>query len=160
MVTKQKLNCFRSNGQNEDGLTLIELLVALNVMVGCVFFFSLALTQIQSVQATISEDRQIEWHLFLNQMEYELRDKVLVSKTASTLNVKQIKDGVIQNDSISYNLYNDMYRRTVNRTGHQPLLTKLKTLKVQHDHTLLRIEVTFQNDESYSARLKLEGLNE
>lgn len=160
MEAKRKLNCSLLYGQSEDGLTLIEMLVVLNVMMGCILFFSLALSQINSVRASINDDRQIEWHLFLNQMEYELRDKVLVNVTSTAINVKQIKDGMVQNDSISYNLFNNMYRRTVNRSGHQPMLTKLKTVKVQQENNQITFDVTFENDESYTARFKVEVLNE
>lgn len=136
------------------------MLVALNVMMGCVLFFSLALSQIQSLRSHIEDDRQIEWHLFLNQMEYDLRDKVLVDVRSNAINVKQVKDGVIQTDSISYNHYNNMYRRTVNRSGHHPLLTKIKIIKVQQVEDFVQINVTFENNEAYQAKLKVEVLNE
>lgn len=160
METDQKLKYSLSSGKNEDAVTLIETLIALNVLMGCVLFFSLALTQIQAVRTTLNDERQIEWHLFLNQLEYDLRDKGLVSHSSQSINVKQINEGVVQSDVISYSLSNTMIRRTVSSKGHQPMLTKVKSLNVGRKDDQLLLKVVFENNESYSARVKVAVLDE
>ncbi|MCC5894602.1 MAG: ComGF family competence protein [Alkalibacterium sp.] len=160
METRRKLKYALSSGQSEEGLTLIEMLVALNVIMGCVFFFSLALSQIQSVRASISDDRQIEWHLFLNMLEHDLRDTVLKDVWSTGFSVTKVEKGILLNKSVSYDVHKKIYRRVVNGEGHQPVLTKVKAFKVQQNNNQIQLDVTFENDESYNAWIKVEVLNE
>lgn len=73
--------------RNEEGFTLIEALLSLLVTSLIVFFFSIGIMQTQAFkdkiisdstminhdQNIVSGDRQIEWHLFINQLEYFLQ---------------------------------------------------------------------------------------
>lgn len=73
--------------QNEEGFTLIEALLSLVVTSFIVLFLTIGIMQTQVFkekiisdsmmishdQNIVSGDRQIEWHLFINQLEYFLQ---------------------------------------------------------------------------------------
>ena len=75
------------NFQNEDGFTLIEALLSLAITSFVLLFFTIGITQTKVIKNKIisdslmishdkniiSGDPQIEWHLFLNQLEYFLQ---------------------------------------------------------------------------------------
>ena len=72
------------NFQNENGFTLVEVLLSLFVTTAIIFFLSTGLIQSRVIKKelvtdstsinqnadTVSGQRQIEWHLFLNQLEF------------------------------------------------------------------------------------------
>lgn len=76
------------NFQNEKGFTLVEALLSLFVTTAIIFFLSTGLIQSRVIKKelvtdstsinqnadTVSGERQIEWHLFLNQLEFYLEN--------------------------------------------------------------------------------------
>ena len=73
----------------EEGFTLLEVLLTLSIISLCVLLFSMAITQIKTVRASIKDDRQIEWHLFLNSMEYDLIGSEFIEVTNTNLSVSK-----------------------------------------------------------------------
>ncbi|WP_034302676.1 competence type IV pilus minor pilin ComGF [Alkalibacterium sp. AK22] len=140
--------------RNDRGFTLIEVLIALTVMAGSVLLFSLALSQISYGRDRVNDDRQIEWHLFLNQLEYDLQDKTFLDSHASRFRLEKVEEGRTK-DIYSYSLYQNMLRRNVNGLGHQPMLMRIQSLNVSQAHEKLVLTVVFDNEETYTANIKV-----
>ncbi|GAB2492338.1 competence type IV pilus minor pilin ComGF [Alkalibacterium psychrotolerans] len=153
---RKKWKFRRSAGRSDEGFTLIELLVTLSVTSISVLLFSAALTQLITLRNHTHDDRQIEWHLFLNQLEYDMKDNVLRDVVANRIRMWEVTDGVVQSDVIAYNLNtNKRYVRTRNGTGQQLMLLKIESMSLKRDGNRIDIHVTFQNGEAYSGRIKV-----
>lgn len=153
---KRKWKSNQSAGRSEEGFTLIELLVTLSVTSVSVLLFSAALTQLITVRNQTNDDRQIEWHLFLNQLEYDMQDTVLMDVVSNRIRMREVKDGEIQSDVIAYNLNtNKRYVRTRNGAGQQLMLMQIEAMSLKRIGNQIQISVTFQNGETYSGRIKV-----
>lgn len=153
---KRKWKSNQSAGRSEEGFTLIELLVTLSVTSVSVLLFSAALTQLITVRNQTNDDRQIEWHLFLNQLEYDMHDTVLMDVVSNRIRMREVKDGEIQSDVIAYNLNtNKRYVRTRNGAGQQLMLMQIEAMSLKRIGNQIQISVTFQNGETYSGRIKV-----
>lgn len=153
---KRKWRFSPSAGRNEQGFTLLELLVTLSVTSISVLLFSAALTQLSAVRNRTNDDRQIEWHLFLNQLEYDMKDNVLRDVVSNRIRMWEVVDGEVQNNTIAYNLNsNNRYVRTRNGAGQQLMLMKIERLSLSRTGDQIQIRVVFQNGERYSARIKV-----
>jgi competence protein ComGF len=62
---------------------LIESVVSLYILVLVVSLISFTASQYQTIRKQTFLDRQLEWHLFLNQFEYETKELVLKDVTPS-----------------------------------------------------------------------------
>ncbi|WP_410262759.1 prepilin-type N-terminal cleavage/methylation domain-containing protein, partial [Alkalibacterium sp.] len=47
--------------KQEQGFSLLEVIITLSIISSCVLLFSLAISQIGSTRAAVKDDRQIEW---------------------------------------------------------------------------------------------------
>ncbi|MFC6463833.1 competence type IV pilus minor pilin ComGF [Marinilactibacillus sp. GCM10026970] len=140
----------QSIGSHEKGFTLIEVLLSLSIVSLCVVLLSFFTSQSKSLQDRINTDRQLEWHLFLNQTEYELEGSTRVSVDSDNLSVeKENKQG--HKETIKYQKYLSLLRRQVGGEGHQPMLTDLKSLQFKTKENKVTITVKFNNEETYSA---------
>lgn len=145
------------NGSNkEDGFTLLEVLFTLTLISLCVFLFSMAISQIKTVRANVKDDRQIEWHLFLNQMENDIRGTEFLNVTEKRLTVVKFNVSKDASERITYERFGSMIRRRVGGDGHQPMLTQVST----SEFTLLtknkvKLTVTFDNGEKFTAYVKV-----
>lgn len=75
--------------KSDKGFSLIEVLITLGILSSCVLLLTFAISQIQTTRSLIKDERQIEWHLFINQLEHELRDSEEVYATKSELTLKK-----------------------------------------------------------------------
>ena len=142
----------QSIGSHEEGFTLIEVLLSLSIVSLCVVLLSFFTSQSKSLQERINTDRQIEWHLFLNQVEYELEGSYKISVNLDNMSVeKETKQG--HKETIKYQKYLSLLRRQVGGEGHQPILTDLKSLQFKTKEDKVVITVQFNNEETYSAVL-------
>ena len=73
-----------------QGFTLLESVVSLYVLVLCVSLIGFTASQYQTIRKQTFLDRQLEWHLFLNQFEYEIKDLVLLSPEDSEILFKEL----------------------------------------------------------------------
>ncbi|GEN51291.1 competence type IV pilus minor pilin ComGF [Alkalibacterium pelagium] len=145
----------QSSGKNDQGLTLIECLISIQVISSMVLLFSFALSQFAALERQVNDDRQIEWHLFLNYLEQDLRDKVVTDVKGETITFKKVVDGVVLDEPMTYNRYKNLYRRSVRGLGHHPVLMKVSQLSVEKKSDQLILKVTFDNQESYKGMLKV-----
>jgi competence protein ComGF len=120
-----------------------------------VLLFSFALSQFAALERQVNDDRQIEWHLFLNYLEQDLRDKVVTDVKGETITFKKVVDGVVLDEPMTYNRYKNLYRRSVRGLGHHPVLMKVSQLSVEKKSDQLILKVTFDNQESYKGMLKV-----
>ncbi len=129
-------------------------MVSVSVISMCLLLVSFFGGQIIQIQDRVKMDRQIEWHLFLNQLEYELTDSTLEGLYEDSLVVEKMqKDGKIK--KVSYERYQSLIRRRVGGEGHQPMLTKIRRLVLKPDGQQIRLEATFLNNERYVAFLTM-----
>lgn len=140
---------------NPKGFTLIEAVAALFIFTLCLSLFSVAAKQLSSIQDAQLSDRQLEWHLFLNQFEFDLKESQLkeVQSEKITFNRPVPKtDGV---EIVSYERRLQKLLRKVGNEGYQPMLMKLKEVYFHLDQSFLTIKVEFINGESYQSQIDL-----
>lgn len=158
-MKKKVWKSYRSFGQNEDGFTLLEVLLAVSVTSISVLLLSFFVDQSVRLEQEVESDRQIEWHLFLNQVEYDLKESTLVDFGAEGFVVKRPKiDGTIE--KVTYERYFRLFRRRVGGEGHQPILTQIETFQLEKTDDQLWLTVLFQNGETYTARLRISEMTE
>ncbi|GEK91355.1 competence type IV pilus minor pilin ComGF [Alkalibacterium kapii] len=145
--------------KNDKGFSLLEVIITLSVLSSCVLLLSFAISQIQTSRSLIKDERQIEWHLFINQLEYELRESETVRTTKSELTLIKTDPSDQLKKTITYNRRFSIIRRQVDSQGHQPILLEVKSIEFGLLDEKLTIEVIFQNDETYQAafRVRMNG---
>lgn len=112
----------------------------------------MAVKQIEVVQRVQESDRQLEWHLFLNQFEYDIQDFKLKHVTSSTATF--IKNPV-SGEEVAYARDKQKLLRKVGDKGHQPMLMKLRKLTFSLKGTFLVIQAEFLNGEKFQAHVSL-----
>lgn len=144
---------------NEEGYTLLEVLVTLSITSICLFLFSIAITQIKTVRTTVKDDRQIEWHLFLNTMEYDLIDTEFIEVKNTSLSFDKYNEKTKGMARLTYRVgRNEIVRSFSN--GNEPILTELSKAEYEmYSTNRVRLKVTFNNGEDYTAYIKVnEGI--
>ena len=106
---------------------MIESIVALFILVLVVSLISFTANQYQSIRKLTFLDRQLEWHLFLSQFEYETRDLVLKDVTPSKVTFEeQDASGKVKRMMIyQKDLNKTNFIKTTESGGYQPLLMKV-----------------------------------
>lgn len=158
-MKKKDWKSYQSFGQNEAGFTLLEVLLAVSVTSISVLLLSFFVDQSVRLKQEVKSDRQIEWHLFLNQVEYDLKESTLVNVGTEGFVVKRPNDDGI-NEKITYERYYRLFRRRVGDEGHQPILTQIETIQLEKTDDQLWVTVLFQNGETYTARLRISEMSE
>lgn len=142
----------------EEGFTLLEVLFTLTLISLCVFLFSMAISQTKTVRANVKDDRQIEWHLFLSQMENDIRGTEFSNLNERRLTVLKFNVEKNTSERISYERFGSMIRRRVGGDGHQPMLTQVSTSEfILLTKNNVKLTVTFDNGEKFTAYVKVNG---
>lgn len=152
-----KSSLFKRPVLDQKGFTLIEALAALFILALCVSLLSFATTQYQTIRKQTFEDRQLEWHMFLNQFEYNIEKLVFVSAKPSELQFKLLDEKGKFKEMIYYERHFEVLRRRTESGGHQPMLMKVKSINFVQNNSFLEITVTFLNQETYHAQLSIEN---
>ncbi|SEL71650.1 competence protein ComGF [Alkalibacterium putridalgicola] len=139
----------------DDGFSLLEVIITLSILSSCVLLFSFAISQIQTTRSQIKDERQIEWHLFINQLEYELQDSgnVTASRNKVSFDIYDPEDQRIK--TVSYERYFQIIRRQVGSLGHQPILLEVSAAEFSLLEETLTIQVECNNGEEYSAKFRV-----
>lgn len=139
----------------DDGFSLLEVIITLSILSSCVLLFSFAISQIQTTRSHIKDERQIEWHLFINQLEYELQDSrnVTTSRNKVSFDIYDPEDQRIK--TVSYERYFQIIRRQVGSLGHQPILLEVSSAEFSLLEETLTIQVEFNNGEEYNAKFRV-----
>lgn len=158
---------------NESGFTLLEALIAMMLSSIIVLFLGSNLQQLNKINELVIADaqfvltakskvkgsRQIEWHMFLNQLERYLENTELVSSTTQSIIVNEEKAGHTDYTRTKYGRsetgYRSFYRSKNN--GHNAMLTEVQSFRIEVDGQWLLLNFSFQNDEEYKGRIWIES---
>lgn len=150
---------FKSKLKNEGGFTLLETLVALSISSLCFLLLSIGILQTRAIREEIENDKQIEWHLFINQLEHYFQDSELISVSRDELIVKEMNQNTGELETATYLRPYSNRRVLIRRVnnGNQRVLSQVNWVRFSMNEDVLEIEGYFQNDEVYNARLKIES---
>jgi len=137
--------------KSDKGFSLLEVMITLSVLSSCVLLFSFAISQIQTTRARVKDERQIEWHLFVNQLEYELSESERVTATKNKLTVEKFDPVDQVARAVTYERYFKIIRRQVGSLGHQPILMEVSAVAFSLSDERLSVTVDFENGETYHA---------
>ncbi|MDZ7834857.1 MAG: competence type IV pilus minor pilin ComGF [Alkalibacterium sp.] len=112
----------------DKGFSLLEVIIALSIVSSCVLLFSFAISQVQTARASVKDDRQIEWHLFINQLENDLHDSREVIAGKDGLTFEKFSEKNAKWERIKYEQYYKTIRRRVDSAGHQPMLLEVSSV--------------------------------
>lgn len=122
------------------GFTLLESLVALLMLSGLLLLFSGLLRHIDKMEQSLSDYHQLEWEIFLVQLDNELAD---VSYVAT--NQREIVTKVIESEKTVDLIIKKDKQRIVKKQngGYQPLLTGVREFVCQEKDQGVDFVVTF-----------------
>ncbi|WP_413488191.1 competence type IV pilus minor pilin ComGF [Carnobacterium divergens] len=148
-LTFLKKKCyFTQTLTNQKGFTLIETLCALFILVLSISLLSISVSQFQLIRRQTFQDRQLEWHLFLNQLEKEWQNQIVIKVTPENIQTENAKGRISY-----YENYQKMVRKRTSKGGHQPLLVKVERLTFQKKAHSIVLDVQFKNQERYRNQL-------
>lgn len=119
---------------NENGFTLIELMITLMVLLALVTV--LPSLMIASVKSTGADHQNEEAQLFYVFLAREIRGATSLSTNGKNL-ILMKNNG----EMILYEKYNGLIRRRVNGTGHEVMLQGIKTVEVTIAEQRVVVEV-------------------
>lgn len=161
---------------NESGFTLLESLIALLVSSVILLFLHSTILQLRKMNELVIEDaqtvsssaskvtgsRQIEWHLFLAQLEYYLEDTELLEYNSQELIVNEREKEenhlkrIVYGQALTGN--QNFYRR--NNNGYNEMLTDILSYQIKVLDDCLHLSFTFRNQEEYKGRIWVESWKE
>lgn len=159
---------------NEAGFILLESLLALMLSSVTLLVLTATVSQLQQMRDLIIQDaqtvptaksiiygsRQVEWHLFLTQLENYLQGTKLQRYNSYEITVSEIIDGKEQNvrygQALSGNL--NFYRR--NNNGYNELLTNITKMQLDVSGDCFNLACEFQNGEHYEGSIWINGWQE
>lgn len=137
--------------RSEQGFTLLETVIALFVTVLSFLLLSVGYRHFSFHQQMLQHEKQSEFHLFLFQWQQDLMGAEVLSHTATSLKVKD----PTSNQEILYEKAAQVFRRRVSSSGHQPLLTGIREMKIERTQKTLKLGVHFMNGEYHAAEIIL-----
>lgn len=157
--------------KNEAGFTLIEMLTSLMISsviilllvagINQAFFLHSEMIVSTKMQRknTYVGDRQIEWHLFLNQIESHLQDSRYIAVGKSEIHVEEWEEESNKHSRVIYRSpgTNLSQLSRIRNNGNQIMLTGITAKEFSRDNKWLNMEVTFQNGEHYTASIYVES---
>lgn len=152
--------------KDDDGFTLLETLISLLISTFVIMLLTGGLLNIVSIRDTMAKnaqtsnksniitgDRQVEWHIFLNQMENYLQDSYEPEVTGSNIYVKEpLIDGGVQNVIYRTDANSINFSRRLS-SGYHRLLTGITKLHFTREGGWLIADVTFENGDTFSGRI-------
>jgi competence protein ComGF len=120
---------------NENGFTLLEMLLSLSVFLILASFFPVMTKILLQEQHLDNRIQRMEWEVFSAQVKKEIR--VSKKMTISNQLVLLEKDGQI----ISYEKYGTNIRRRVDYKGHEILLQKVQSFRFEKLKNGVRVYV-------------------
>lgn len=151
MLNKMKL-------KNNHGFTLFESLLALLVNTLILLLLGLTFQTLQGFQKNIHQDKNIEWHLFLNQVENDVSNKKLSLRTKQQLDFIEDKT----ESKIKYEWKKNEIIRKKNDSGYVPMLTKIREVTYQDsvNKTAVDMEIHFSNGQILKGMIPIEKKEE
>lgn len=132
----------------------METIFSLAVTLLCLSLISMSYTHFQQVQAQSKQGKQTEFHLFLYQLEQDIKHKEFISMKHNELNFKQKdEEGFFQTVTYAKDIW--VFKRTVSGMGYQPMLTDAHTIRFTMEGNFIHMYVLFRNEEVYEAKLDI-----
>lgn len=162
----------KPNLKNEQGFTILETLISLFVSSFVIMLLTGGLLNVMSIRDTmvnnaqnssrtnqISGDRQVEWHIFLNQLESYLQGSYDPEVLSNHIKVKVPKTTISKGyQDIFYRIDGSTYnfsRRDSN--GYHRMLTEIQKIDFTQEDGWLEAEVTFSNGQTFRGRIWVES---
>lgn len=151
-LRKIKINYTKS----ENAFTLIEALVALSISSLAFVLLSMSIGHFKYVKNNMSQDRQLDWHLFVNQMEYYMNESELVQVSSDRLVVNEVDSRTKVKMRAEYLKVNQNFIRRVNN-GTQPMVMNIRSVSFKNEGQSLLMTGNFNNGEQYQARIWIDS---
>ena len=159
---------------NEEGFTLLEALISLLISTFSLFLITTTLLQASTLKetlvadtlypyhnrVTITSDRQIEWHIFLNQLEMYLENTINPRVYNRRLVVDELNDEYRVYSEVSYQMPSNSTRVFIRRlnNGYQPMLIGASEINLRREEEgWVVIENTFNGEDYYYGRIWVES---
>lgn len=147
------------NIYSEEAFTLLEVMVALSITSLVLILLSVGVTHFKYTKDNIEVDRQLDWHLFINQMEYYMNNSEFILVTPNRLVVKEVDPRTSSTMTAEYIKVNRNFIRRVNN-GTQPMLMDVKNVSFYKSSSIIKIASEFNNGEHYQARIRVNSWDE
>ena len=162
------------NLNEEHGFTLLEALVSL-MITGCVSLLLISGTlQVNRIwknivdnsqfhketPAVVAGNRQIEWHLFLNQLEHNLKDTTNPRIGVGVLRVDEIDPSSNAVITVEYRQPMTTSRRNFfqfKKNGNILMLTGIESPRFEIDGGYVKLNFMFRNGERYTGRIWVDS---
>lgn len=141
---------------HQGGFTLLESLLALFVN-SLVLLLVISLFQtVQNLQESLAHEKNIEWHIFLNQAEYDVSNKKLTNRALQLVEFRENGTG----SNYTYELRLPELRRLKEKTGYVPMLTGVQKLEFLNAPGGINIQSTFRNEKVMEGYIPIEKVVE
>ncbi len=145
---------FSKRKSNQKGFTLLESLLSLFINTLILLLVSSLFQTTKNMQENITHEKNSEWHIFLNQVEHDLSNKKLTTRTSQFLEFKED----ITNSTFTYEFKANEVRRKKEGTGYIPLLTELRIVNFQEASGGILIQAEFGNKRVMEAYVPVEEM--
>lgn len=134
--------------RNDDGFTLVEMLVSLVIFVVISSFVLNLFTFIKTNIAEKSSLNQKEWEVFINQLNQDVWQSTSRQAADNKLYL------VVGSDVVLIEQYQDKIRRRLNGTGHELVLQNIRDFIVDTDSKTVTITVADKQGRQFTRRLR------
>lgn len=128
-------------GNNQKGMTLIELMLTVTILVAIVSVMPLLMSA--AVKSAGADLQHQEAQLFFRLFSKEVREASQITIAGDGVELSKTDGARVQ-----YERYGSSIRRRVNGTGHEVVLQHIRKVKVDLMGKKVTIEVELQNGES------------
>lgn len=142
--------------RSEDAFTLVEVLVALSISSLALILLSMSISHFKNMKDNIESNRQLDWHLFVNQMEYYMYESELISVSEDRIVVEEVDPRTKVKMRAEYRKVNQNFIRRVNN-GTQPMLMDIRSVSFQNEGKSLLMTGNFYDGEQYQARIWIDS---
>lgn len=132
--------------KNDKGITLLESLVSLTVLMMISNMFALCFLSLTSFEESTETIQKNEFFIFFEEIQREIFRADAVEITDSSVHI------LLPNRTVSYSKYANYIRRRVNGSGHEKVLQHISTMQFQFVNGRIQCDITFLNGEKASKR--------
>lgn len=151
---------------DKKGFTLLETLFALFVTSLTVLLLSQTANNTEQIAAAYQSNAQLDWHIFLNQIEYDFEKsknfRVEKERNRNKILYDRWYEDEVRYQTNSIEFYTSggesMLRQRVNNRGHQPILMNVSSFhaSLEEDMQEVILQIKFKSGESYEAYLSTQ----
>lgn len=123
-------------GLNEQGFTMLEMLFSFSLFCLMVTFLPPLFQIVFNDHGIEARIQKMEWELFISQTKKEIQSSDFVDVLNGELTL------IRGDETISYQKYQNLLRRQVNRKGHEVLLQNVRAVSFEKYGNGIKIEVS------------------